>query len=104
MRPYLFEEAKHCVAARRPMMAHLCLDFPKDPRAFAETEAYMLGRRYLVAPIVREGQTGRTVYLPKGRWRHFFTGEWFIGGREIQVDCPLEQIPVFERGSGLDEG
>lgn len=104
LRPYLFEEAKHCVAARRPMMAHLCLDFPKDPRAFAETEAYMLGRRYLVAPIVREGQTGRTVYLPKGRWRHFFTGEWFAGGREIQVDCPLEQIPVFERGSGLDEG
>ena len=27
LRPYLWEEAQHCVNHSRPMMAHLCLDY-----------------------------------------------------------------------------
>ena len=103
LRPCLWEEAQHCVQANRPMMAHLCLDYPKDKRAFSIDDQYMLGRRYLVAPIVNEGALGRRVYLPRGTWRYFFTGELFEGERELYVDCPLDLIPVFERMGALDE-
>ncbi len=103
LRPYLWEEAQHCVRARRPMMAHLCLDFPEDARVWSVEDEYMLGRRYLVAPMVREGGDERSVYLPGGRWRHFFTGECFDGSSEMRVSCPLEQIPVFERMDGNGE-
>jgi len=102
LKPYLYSEARHCAAAGRPLMAHLCLDFPEDVRACATDDQYMLGRRYMVCPIVTENQSRRHVWLPEGRWRHWFTGEWFEGGRELTLDCPLDEIIVLERGSGYD--
>ena len=97
LRPYLVREAANCVKARRPMMAHLCLDFPDDERAIACEDAYMLGRDLLVAPIVEPGAKGRAVWLPAGTWCDFFTGEMLAGGRECYAQCPLERIPVYER-------
>lgn len=97
LRPYLAREAANCVSARRPMMAHLCLDFPDDERALACEDEYMLGRDLLVAPIVEAGAKGRAVWLPAGTWRDFFTGETLSGGREHDAECPLARIPVYER-------
>lgn len=97
LRPYLAREAANCVSARRPMMAHLCLDFPDDERALACEDEYMLGRDLLVAPIVEAGAKGRAVWLPAGTWRDFFTGETLTGGRERYAECPLARIPVYER-------
>ena len=97
LRPYLWEEAQHCVRAARPMMAHLCLDYPEDPAALSCHDEYMLGRKYLVAPVVEANVVGRRVYLPKGMWRHFFTGEVFTGGAAYELSCPLDQVLVFEK-------
>ena len=97
LRPYLWAEAQHCAKACRPMMAHLCFDYPEDARAWATDDEYMLGRSYLVAPIVHEAEDTRNVYLPAGTWRHFFTGEIHEGNADISVTSPLEQIPVFEK-------
>ena len=97
LRPYLWQEAAHCVRARRPMMAHLCLDFPDDPRAFATADEYLLGRELLVAPLVHPGEDTRTVYLPAGEWEDFFTGERLQGPRELRVTCSVAQIPVYRR-------
>ncbi|MGN1018843.1 MAG: TIM-barrel domain-containing protein [Aristaeellaceae bacterium] len=96
LRPVLWEEAQRCVRDGRPMMAHLCLDYPGDGRALACDDEYMLGRRYLVAPVTEPGAAGRRVYLPRGQWRHFFTGETLAGG-EYDLPCPLDQALVFER-------
>ena len=96
LRPVLWEEAQACVRNGRPMMAHLCLDWPEDERALSCGDEYMLGRRYLVAPVVEKGAKGRRVYLPQGQWRHFFTGEKFAGG-EYDLPCPLDTALVFER-------
>ncbi|MDR0929846.1 MAG: hypothetical protein LBM74_09095, partial [Oscillospiraceae bacterium] len=95
--PYIIEEAAHCVQAARPLMAHLCIDFPEDEAVWDIHDEYLFGRNLLVAPIVTPGQTARRVYLPRGRWRHFFTGEAFAGEQWITVDCPLDQMIVFER-------
>ena len=97
LRPYLWAEAQHCVQAGRPMMAHLCLDYPEDAAALSCHDAYMLGRKYLVAPVVEAQAVGRTVYLPKGMWKHFFTGEVFAGGTAYALPCPLDQALVFEK-------
>lgn len=97
LRPYLWREAAHCARAARPMMAHLCLDWPGDPQAWNTQDEYMLGRELLVAPLVREGEDTRDVYLPEGEWEEYFTGEAISGGRTLRVTCPLERIPVYRR-------
>lgn len=102
LRGYLVREAKHCVVTGRPMMAHLCVDFPQDEEAWKVDDQYMLGRKYLVAPITEEGAAGRRVYLPKGEWRHFFTKEKRKGPCTFFEPCALDKIPVWER-SGDDD-
>lgn len=97
LRPYLWKEAQACVREGRPLMAHLCLDFPGDERAWSTHDEYMLGREFLVAPIVMPGKTGRHVYLPHGQWRNYFTGSIHVGPCEIWTDCPLDRIPVYQR-------
>jgi len=97
LRPYLTKEARHCAKTGRPMMAHLCVDFPDDEQALACEDAYMLGRKLLVAPVTQPGAVEREVYLPRGRWRGRFTGEILTGGLTVHVNCPLDSIPVFER-------
>ena len=104
LQPYLWQEAQHCAAAGRPLMAHLCLDFPQDAQALSCHDVYMLGRRLLIAPITEQGASGRDVYLPQGRWRHCFTGEVFQGGTSRAFPCPLDQALVFERLNETEGG
>ena len=97
LQPYLIQEAAWCTEHGRPMMAHLCLDFPEDENACACADQYMLGRDLLVCPIVEEGVTVRRVWLPQGIWKHYFTGETCVGGQYREFKCPLDQIIVLER-------
>ncbi len=101
LRPYLIEEAAYCVQKGRPMMAHLCLDFDGDEIAMACEDQYMLGRNLLVAPILEETKAERSVYLPKGCWKDFFSEQVYKGQQTILVHCTLDQIPVYERMSGF---
>ena len=39
----------------------------------------------------------RRVFLPEGRWVHFWTGKVYRGGRGYTVRAPLGQPPVFWR-------
>ncbi|MCQ2457685.1 MAG: glycoside hydrolase [Clostridia bacterium] len=97
LRPYLWREAQSCAGESRPMMAHLCLDWPDDPRSWLTDDEYMLGHELLVAPVTEKGADSRTVWLPRGKWEAWFTGEKYSGGQEIKVACPIDSIPVFRR-------
>ena len=92
------------------------LHFPDDPRVWDLKREYLFGPDLYVAPVVEEGATERTLYLPPGRWVELWdrteydgtlegggTGGFRIGGapveggREVTVDAPLDEIPVFVR-------
>ena len=97
LKPYLIQEAAWCAEHGRPMMAHLCLDFPEDENACACADQYMLGRKMLVCPITEEGAHARKVWLPQGTWKHYFSGKTYVGGQHRDFECPLDQIIVLER-------
>jgi alpha-glucosidase len=56
----------------------------------------MLGTNILVAPVVTQGQTRRTVTLPEGRWKAD-DGTVYQGGTSITVQAPLARLPYFEK-------
>ena len=97
LQPYLIREAAWCAEYGRPLMAHLCLDFPEDENALTCDDQFMLGRDLLVCPIVEEGAHARRVWLPPGTWKHYFTGETCSGGQYREFSCPLDQMIVLER-------
>ncbi len=82
-----------------PVMRALFYEFPEDKMCWTIEDEYMYGGRYLVAPVLYAGARKRTVYLPAGcRWTDMNTGSEYTGGQSIEVECPIEAMPVFVRG------
>jgi alpha-glucosidase len=55
----------------------------------------------LVAPILRQGAVARSVYLPRGTWFNFWTGETYQGQQHIVAQAPLEVLPLFVRAGAI---
>jgi sulfoquinovosidase len=80
-----------------PPTRPLWLEFPGDRRAAAQQQEWTLGDDVLVAPVVTEGATSRTVYFPAGCWRDPQTHLTERGPRSATVGAPLTRLPYFFR-------
>ena len=77
-----------------------CLEYAYPHSGYERVnDQFLLGEDLLVCPVVVQGQTKRKVKLPVGNWR-YVDGTLYEGGREIEVDAPLNVLPYFERESG----
>jgi len=92
--PYLMELAREGAVSGEPIVRPMEYLFPGQGFE-ACNDQYMLGDKYLVAPMLEPG-TSRTVKLPKGRWQDE-TGKRFKGGKTYSLEVPMERIPVFTR-------
>lgn len=101
--PHLYAAMQRGAAEHLPPVRPLVMDFPDDPRALGEEDAFMLGDGLLIAPVLDEGATTRTVYLPHhaAGWYEFHSGRPHAGGETVTVDAPLGRIPVFARGGAM---
>ena len=57
------------------------------------TDQYMLGEKYLVAPVMSAENT-RAVKLPEGKWKDD-QGKVYKGGKMYTIDVPLSRLPWF---------
>lgn len=89
---YLLRAAREGAKTGEPIVRPMDYAFPGEGFE-ACTDQYMLGDKYLVAPMLTAG-TERTVTLPKGRWVDE-TGRKFKGGKTYTIAVPLDRIPVF---------
>ncbi len=96
--PYLWSAAQTAHDTGLPLVRHLAIAYPDDPRAWAEQQEYMLGPDLLVAPVVEPLARQRSVYLPAGDWTLWWTGQTYSGPGDVTVPAPQDQIPVFVRG------
>ena len=80
-----------------PVVRHLFLHYPDDTTVYTLRYQYLLGRDFLIAPVLDKGATSVRVYLPKGEWVHLWSGTSFDAksGEWIQVAAPLGQPGVF---------
>ena len=83
-----------------PVVRPCFYDFPADERCWEVEDQYMYGSKYLVAPVLWPGQRTRKVYLPRDTtWKLSGGDKEYAGGETVEVDCPLEYMPVFLRQS-----
>ncbi|TXK19703.1 TIM-barrel domain-containing protein [Homoserinibacter sp. GY 40078] len=94
--PYLAEEARRAVEAGEPLMRPVFFDAPDAPEAFAHPFQWMLGDELLVAPVVEEGASVVTAWLPPGTWVDAFTGDRTEGG-VVRREVPIDEIAVWIR-------
>jgi alpha-glucosidase (family GH31 glycosyl hydrolase) len=101
MLPYLYSAVRECTTTGMPVMRALWLHYSDDPVAIAREDEYLWGKDVLVAPVVEKGAASRQVYLPRGFWYDFWTGERVEGGREITREVDLETMPLYVRAGSI---
>ncbi|HXY25482.1 MAG TPA: TIM-barrel domain-containing protein [Candidatus Acidoferrum sp.] len=99
--PYLYSAVREGAKTGIPVMRALWLHYQDDPVAVARGDEYLWGRDILVAPVVEAGAKSRNVYLPRGVWYDFWTGERQEGGREIIREVDLETLPLYVRAGAV---
>lgn len=98
MRDYTRSLMREAHEKGSPVMRALFYEFPQDAKTWDITDSYLYGPDILVAPVCREGEMKRNVYLPKGAsWIHAGSGEEYAGGSWYEVEAPLDTLPVFLR-------
>ncbi len=113
--PYLDAAEREYDRSGLPIMRQLALHYPDDPQALAREDEFLFGPDILAAPVLTPGTSRRRVYLPPGRWVEWWrsvaldadgaprlrTPEIHEGGREIEVQAPADEIPLFVRAGTM---
>ena len=95
--PYVRHVCDQALATGLPAQRPLFLHYPDDSALFAVQDQYLYGEDLLVAPVIGEGATARTVILPGTTpWVHAFTGEHCAPGI-ADIAAPVGTPPVFYR-------
>lgn len=103
LRPYIKKIMTDAHAKGAPVIRPLVYDFYEDKEALKYEDEYMFGPKLLVCPVTESGQEIKNVYLPKlqngEKWIDQATGTEYEGGKTVEVECPLQRIPIFSRGT-----
>jgi alpha-glucosidase len=95
--PYRYSCAIEAHLTGRPILAPLVFDYQNDSICYNLDFHFMFGRNILVAPVMEK--TDRwDVYLPQGKWIHYWTGKEFRGEQTVTINAPLygkEGLPMF---------
>lgn len=89
--PYIYSYAKRM----RLESQHIIGKFPNH------IYQYMFGDQLLIAPVYKQEEISREVFLPQGTWTNFWSGEQIKGGRTVETYAPTSQIPVFVKQGAI---
>ncbi len=83
--PYLYSTAINGTLTGMPILRAMPLLYPADTELANNTTQYMLGDNLLVAAFTN------TIYLPKGNWIDYWTGNKYKGKQSIKLDIPTNR-------------
>jgi alpha-glucosidase (family GH31 glycosyl hydrolase) len=103
LHPYIYSAAIEAHLTGRPILAPLVFDYQGDMNTYDKDFQFMLGREILLAPVLEKTDKWG-VYLPKGKWIHYWSGMQYDGGRTVTIDAPLygkDGLPMFVKAGAV---
>ena len=101
--PEILALVEHAARTGEPILRPLAYEFP-GVGLETVTDQYLVGRDILVAPVLEQGATSRTIVVPPGRWARIGPGlpsglvlDGGPRGATHSVPVTLETFPVFRR-------
>lgn len=90
----ILSEARKSAKTGEPIMRLMEYDFPHQGYAKVKDQ-FLIGKKLLVAPILKKSASSRTVFLPEGKWRSY-DGRTVQGPAQLQLKVSLDDLPYFE--------
>ncbi len=85
-----------------PIWRGLGMVFPEDASLWPIKDQVMIGDRLMIAPVMIEGATSRSVVLPAGRWFGWDGDDASVEGPTIlEEGAGMAEIPVFARAGAV---
>jgi alpha-glucosidase (family GH31 glycosyl hydrolase) len=97
--PYSYSEAVRASRTGHPIATPLVFEYPADAAVGDLWDQYLYGPWLLVAPIWRDGDRSRSVYLPADAWTDYWddTQVWNGPLTLPDVPAPLDRLPLYIR-------
>lgn len=103
--PYLYSEYMKSALTSDLYIKPLAFLYPDDPRTRGIEDQLLVGDSLMMTPIVHEGETTRTVYLPEDMTQVTYDGRGFIctpaARGEVTIRAALHEIVFFIRKGKL---
>ncbi|MBB4077839.1 alpha-glucosidase [Lewinella aquimaris] len=99
--PYLYTAFRNHVSTGEPVLRNLFFYDQLDPLCRKFGDQFMAGGDLLVCPVVEPGLKSQQVYLPRGNWYSYWTGNHYEGRRKIRVKLRPDRMPIFVRAGAV---
>lgn len=99
--PYIYTLAWENTTTGIPLMRPLFFENEHDPALIDETEAYLWGDAFLVAPVTDPGVKQVEISLPAGRWFSFWDDTEYTGDSVASIPVNKREIPVLVRAGSF---
>jgi alpha-glucosidase len=99
--PYIYTSFYNTSVTGIPMMRPIVFDYSTDPYTYYNHDCFLFGDALLVAPVMEEGATKRSLRLPAGEWYDYYTAEKITGPKDITVDAPQDRLPLFVKAGSI---
>jgi alpha-glucosidase len=99
--PYIYDKMIEASTTGIPPLRPLVFDYPEEGSFTSNSSEFMFGDALLVAPVLQPGVRGRSLTLPKGVWYDYWSGKRLQGGDRIEVEAPLDRIPIFAKAGSI---
>ncbi|ORX81234.1 hypothetical protein BCR32DRAFT_220370 [Anaeromyces robustus] len=102
--PYWYTLFKEASVSGIPMTRPMFFEFPENEKLFEVDNQFMVGSDLLVKPVLEQGQTEISVYLPPSeKWYDYKTHKVVQTNEEGYLTIPtsLSTIPVYQRGGSI---
>ena len=100
--PYNYTLAYENHAYGTPLVRSIGFYEPGETKYDNIDDEYLWGKDVLIAPVMTQGATSRSVTFPAGTWVNYATpSKTYAGGSTITYNAPLEVLPMFVRGGSI---
>ena len=99
---FIYGKAIASALSGEPMMKAMALAYPEEKNALSLGDQYIFCDDLLVAPILKEDSSYRSVYFNDEKWINLWDGSVIEGkGESIYVEAPQNYIPVYIKGGSV---
>ncbi|MCP5488530.1 MAG: chitobiase/beta-hexosaminidase C-terminal domain-containing protein [Verrucomicrobia bacterium] len=101
--PYIYAYERLAEETGVGVVRPLIWEYPDDPAVSGSFDAWMFGDAFLAHPVMQQGATSVSVYLPAGSWYDYYRGTAYDGPATISydLDAAWTNFPLFIRRGAI---